>query len=256
MIKSFVRWNLRSCERLARRYPRFFGYPSYSAELEGRIRSSLQRSPASVLEAGGIDRPRLRRGCGFIYDGLDIEDKPACHEIYDHFLVQSIEDPVPRRYGVVFSMTLLEHVPDNRASVRAMFEALEPGGETHHYVPGSNHPYALATRLVGARLQKILIRVLRPNVDPHTSGYPTYFNHCTPKAMTQCFREAGFEEVDVRVFYRANEYFAWFLPIYVLVTAFENLCRDLDWRQLGSGFVISGRKPVADAESRTAEGRI
>ncbi len=44
-------------------------------------------------------------------------------------------------------------------------------------------------------------------------------------------------------YYRANDYFAFFFPAFVAITAFENLCRRFDWSYFASGFVISGRKP-------------
>ena len=245
MLKRLVRWNRELSSRLERRFPSFFDYPSYHEELMRRIRASLDRPTSAVLEAGGIDRPLLRKGGGFRYDGLDIEDRPSCHEIYDRFLVQSVETPIAGNYDLIVSMTLLEHVPDNRASLRAMLHALRPGGEMHHYVPGSNHPYALATRMVGPRLQKRLIHSLRPNVDAHTSGYPTYFDACTPAAMKLRMQEAGFEAIHFVCFYRANDYFAWFTPLFVLVTAFENLSRRLRWSVFASGFVISARRPLS-----------
>jgi len=244
LIRGFIRWNRGLSERIARRFPSFVAYPSYRDELQQRIRSSLRRPVSAVLEVGGIDRPLLARGAGYHYDGLDIDEQLACHEIYDRFFVQSVEKPILGRYDLIVSMTLLEHVPDTAAAARAMFDALAPGGEMHHYIPGSNHPYAWATRIVGPRLQKRLVPVLRPQLAANISGYPTFFNACTPAAMSKRFQAAGFEAIDVRAYYRANDYFAWFVPLYVLVTALENLARRRDWRQLSSGFIISARRPV------------
>ena len=214
MIRSFVRANREWSARCRQRHPRFFDYPSYHQELRTRIDRALAGGATSVLEPGGIDRPLLER------------------------------NGIPGRYDLIISMTLLEHVPDNAAAARSIADALLPGGSTHHYVPGGYHPYALATRLVGPRLQRRLIRLLRPQVEEHTSGYTTFFDHCTPAAMSRLFRDAGLIDVDCKAFYRANDYFAWLLPAFLFVTAFENLCRWLDWRVFASGFVISARRPA------------
>jgi hypothetical protein len=64
--------------------------------------------------------------------------------------------------------------------------------------------------------------------------------------MARLFEDVGFEDVRATCFYRANDYFAFFFPAFVAVTAFENLCRRLGWSYFASGFVISGRKPKAD----------
>ena len=242
LIRSFAGWNRRACRLLDRKFPRFVAYPSYHDELMQRIRGDLERGRGDVLEVGGIDRPLLSKGPGYSYDGLDIDEKEACYEIYDRFVVQSIEKPLDRPYGMVISLTLLEHVRDNRASLACIYAALVPGGTTHHYVPSANHPYSLLLRLVGPRWQQILIRHLRPHAVEET-GYPTFFDHCTPAQMTTLFGETGFEDVDALPYYRAHDYFAFFLPAYVAVIGFENLCRRFAWSRFASGFVISARKP-------------
>ncbi|WP_372922269.1 hypothetical protein [Roseovarius sp.] len=61
--------------------------------------------------------------------------------------------------------------------------------------------------------------------------------------MTRAFGAAGFTEIDVQPFYRANDYFAFFTPAFIIVTLFENLCRSLGLSTLVSGMVISARKP-------------
>jgi len=208
-----------------------------------RIRADMDQHPGDILEVGGIDRPLLSKAPGYSYDGMDIDEKEACYEIYDHFLVQSVEEPIAGSYQMVISMTLLEHVRDNRASIRNIHAVLAPGGTTHHYVPSSNHPYSLLLRLVGPKWQKILIRQLRPGSVGET-GYPTFFDHCTVAKMTALFRETGFVDIETVPHYRAADYFAFFLPAYVAVVCFENLCRRMAWASLASGFVISARKPA------------
>jgi hypothetical protein len=242
LIRSLADLNRAACRSLGRKFPRFVAYPSYRDELMRRIRADLEKRPGDVLEVGGIDRPLLTKGPGYLYDGMDIDEKEACYEIYDHFFIQSIEEPADRQYAMVISMTLLEHVPDNPASIRNIYAALVPGGTTHHYVPSSNHPYSLLLRLVGPRWQTILIRHLRPRSVGKT-GYPTYFDHCTVAKMTALFRETGFEDIDAVPYYRAHDYFAFFLPAYVAVVCFENLCKRFGWSTFASGFVISARKP-------------
>ncbi len=241
----FVAWNRALCARLVARHPRFFENPSYEDELRRRIEADLAKPVAEVLEIGGIDRPFLTKGGDYRYVGLDVEEKPRCHEVYDRFIVQSIEAPVAGRYGAIISIYVLEHVRDNVAAVRNIFEALEPGGSTHHYVPGKGHPYAWILRLVGHRWQRRLIRALWPDSD--VGGYRTYFHHCTPRRMQTLFCELGFEDVRVRAFHRVSEYFAVFLPAFVAIAAFENLGRRFGWSYFASGFVISGRKPVRES---------
>lgn len=243
MLTAAVRWNRLQAERLRERFPGAFSSPAYLDELLARIRRDIEAiRPRSVLEVGGIDRPLLRRGEGYRYDGLDIESREGCYTAYDDFLVQSVEEPIAREYDMIVSITLLEHVPDNAAAVRSMFGALKPGGVTHHYVPSKWHPYSICLRLVGPKWQRRLIRHLRPGTEDVT-GYPAFFDHCSVRAMTRLFERTGFVDIDVKPYYRANDYFAWCLPAYLVVSALENLCSACRMSLFASGFVISARKP-------------
>ena len=244
-VRRFVAANRSLCRSFERRFPGFFGFPSYQDELRSRIDASLEGCSGEILEIGGIDRPFLSRNDRYRYVGMDIEEKPRCHDVYDRFIVQSVEDPIDGEYDLIMSITLLEHVRDNASSIANIFAALRPARETHHYIPGKGHPYALALRAVGPGWQKRLIGILRPDAVDET-GYPAFFDHCTAGDMARVFEGVGFEAIRVRSFYRANDYFAFFFPAFVAVTAFENLCKAFGWRYFASGFVISGRKPKAD----------
>lgn len=55
-------------------------------------------------------------------------------------------------------------------------------------------------------------------------------------------RQQGFVDIDIEHFYRANDYFGFFLPAYIIVTLFENFCAMLKLNFLASGFVTSARR--------------
>jgi len=245
LIKRSADWNREICDGLCRKFPRSFGSESYVDELMKRINETLvSEKPSTVLEVGGIDRPLLRKGHGYRYDGLDIEERESCYAIYDEFLVQSIEAPVGGGYDMIVSITLLEHVPENSAAIKNIYDALKPGGITHHYIPAKGHPYALALRLVGPVWQKRLIRLLRSQT-VNVTGYPTYFDHCSVREMKTLFEENGFADIEIRAFYRANDYFAFFIPFYIFVSFFENLCALMQWTGFASGFVITAKRPTS-----------
>ncbi len=146
---------------------------------------------------------------------------------------------------MVISMTLLEHVPDNGAAMRSIFGGLTPGGSMHHYIPSANHPYSLCLRLVGPRLQSFLIHWLRPGAEEVT-GYPAYFDHCTPHKMERLCERSGFDRINITPFYGASDYFAFFVPAWALVALFDRLCGFLRLRWFCSGFVLSAYRPYGD----------
>ena len=245
MLRWFIRVNRRCSWALSRRFPRFSEFKPMRPLLLQRINNELDGGARLVLEVGGSDRPLLEKGGTMHYVGLDIEDVGDPGRIYDEFRAQSVEEPISGKFDLIFSMTLMEHVPDNRLSMRNMYQALEPGGSMHHYVPSAYHPYAILLRIMGVRLQNLLIDYVKPEYAAKT-GYPTYFSYCTVPAMRDLLEKTGFCDIDIEAGYRANDYFSFFLPLYVLVTAWENLAAWFGWVRCASGFVVSAKRPISN----------
>ena len=243
IIRAFVKINRSASKWLLKKFPSIFSEQPFKEHLKNKIQSSiLLDKPNIILEVGGVDRPLLRKSPVYVFMGLDIEERPGCSYLYDKFVVQSIEHPISYPADMIISMTLLEHVPNNEASVKSMFAGLSQNGTTHHYIPSGLHPYSMCLRLVGPKIQKKLIPILRPGAE-NVTGYPTFFDHCTPRAMERLFGNVGFTEIKVKTFYSANDYFAFFTPAYILVSLFEKICSALRLRLFASGFIISARKP-------------
>ena len=243
MIKKFILFNRKICIKLEEAFPKFFvGSKSYGKDLNNLILNSLNDlKPLRVLEVGGIDRPLLTKSDNYRYIGLDIDSNDNCYSIYDEFIIQSIEDDVNDAVELVISITLLEHVPNNKKSFRSMYKVLLDGGEMHHYVPSKNHPYSLILRLVGPKLQKVLINYLRPHAEEVT-GYPAFFNLCTVSQMQKELSLIGFKNINITPYYKATDYFAFFVPAYLFVAILENLFEFTGQTWAASGMVISASK--------------
>ena len=242
MLRNLVSLNVKLTQSFDRQFPRLIQGGNYRDSMLSIIDSCIrQREFSHVLEVGGIDRPLLKRSKKIKYVGLDIERKDRCKDLYDHFIVQSIEDPIPGTYDLIVSITLLEHVSDVTLSIGQMHKVLRIGGYIVHYAPNKYHPYSLILRLVGPKIQKRLIKILRPWA-AQVTGYPAFFDKCSPREMKKISSALGFREIRVIPFFRANDYFRFFVPAYILVTLLENICKKLKWEWLCSGFIIVARK--------------
>lgn len=242
MLRNLVTLNVKLTRSFDRRFPRLVQGDNYRDQMLSIIDSFIGQSEFShVLEVGGIDRPLLKRSERIEYSGLDIEYKDRCKDLYDHFIVQSIEEPIPGAYDLIVSIALLEHVSDNTLSIGQMHKALRTEGCIVHYTPSKYHPYSLILRLAGPKIQKRLIRVLR-SWAAQVTGYPAFFDKCSPREMKKISSALGFREIRVIPFFRANDYFRFFVPTYILVTLLENICKKLKWERLCSGFIIFARK--------------
>ena len=229
MLKSFIQINRRWCDAFSSKFSGLFWPEHTRAWFEEAVKAEIKRlksygKPFSILEVGGIDRPFLEKGKGFEYVGMDIERRPQCDEVYDCFFVQSIEEPLEKQYDLILSRMVLEHVPNNTRSWASIHRALKPGGKAIHIFPSGYHPFSLVTRLVGNHWQKRLIRLFRPSAASVT-GYPAFYNRCSPHALRHTLRQSGFVEADLRTNYAATGYFKFFFPAYLAIVLFNNLCQ-------------------------------
>lgn len=238
LIRKFVDVNRKLSNKLVAFYPRVFGGSSYFYTFEKLI-NSFSESPTikEIMEIGGGDRPlNIRK-----VNGLDIAKIDNPSNLYKCYYCQSVEDTIPGKYDLIYSMTLLEHVPNNIKSVVNIYDALNTGGKTVHYIPSKFHPYSLLLRLIGPKLQFLLIRLLRPDAIG-VSGYPAFFNYCSPIQMEELFKSTGFKNVEIWPYYRANDYFAFFIPAFILVSIYENVCKFFKFKSAASGFIVVAEK--------------
>lgn len=246
MLRKFIEFNRSVSLALCKRYNNFYYGLSttYREDLKEKVVHACKVNNArKILDAGSIDRPLIPLDSSYVLTGLDIEYSDKCETLYDNFVVQSIEEPLQEKYDLIFSITLLEHVSNNAATFEAIYNGLESGGETIHYVPCKNHPYALILRLISNRIQKYLIKTFRPWVDQEVSGYQVFFSYCSPGEMKRLLEKIGFCDIEIKTYYRANDYFSFFTPLYIAVSAFENLCKAWNWEFFASAVIVSARKP-------------
>lgn len=248
LLYAFVRVNKKMCRALEERFPHFFRSAFGTARAQEAIRKRLADLPRegemSLLEVGGIDRPLLERDGTYHYVGLDIDYSARCEEIYDDFRTQSVEAPIAGEFDAIFSITLLEHVPDNQAAAEQMLAALKPRGLSIHYLPGKGHPYAWVLRLVGPKLQVKLLQMLNEGGDPH-GGYPTYFDRCLANQMARLLDQTGYENVHAEAYYGCTPYFRVLVPAHLLVVCLMNVAERMNWSYFASGFIVEGTRPAA-----------
>ena len=243
ILKNFVSLNIKVCRWLEEKYPSFFveSYDNYTLRDEMIEKHINQNNPNTIIEIGGIDRPLIKKSTLYRYIGVDIEDKKECYEIYDDFFVQSVEDELPFKADLIISTEVLEHVKNNYYSFKSMFDSLNDQGSIIHYIPSKNHFYSIILRIVGPRLQKILIKYLRPHAIDET-GYPAFFSYCSPSEMRRLCKDIGFKNVEVIPFYKATDYFAFFFPAFIFVAIFENLFEFFNLEIFSSCFILKANK--------------
>lgn len=244
MLPRFVRFNLNLSKSLSVRFPNFFlGNKNPQKDLKEIIYTYISKKKnLNILEIGGIDRPMLKKSPDFYYSGLDIEKNENCNFLYDNFIVQSIEEEIKENFDIIISSTLMEHVKNNDKSFTNIYNSLNNGGVTLHYIPSKNHFYSIILRIVGPRLQRKIIKNLRPQASLEVTGYPTFFHRCCERELHKLLIDTGFKDIKINPYFKAGDYFAFFTPLYLLITFLENFMERFDIRFFAAGLIVTAKK--------------
>jgi SAM-dependent methyltransferase len=246
MLQGIIKTNRSISNYFTRRFPIFcHGRRTVESDFAQGVENLLQErgsGPFTILEIGGIDRPRLKKDPRYKYVGLDVDINDNCYQLYDEFYRQSVEEPIPVKADLIISRAVLEHVPDVRTSFQRMYDCLNKGGEMLHMVPCGYHPYSLATKFLGNKWQRRLIRWLLPPDYAKRLGYKAYYDLCSYRQMKGLVNSLCPENTSITAYWDAVLYFKFFFPLFLTIVAFNRIAEALGFKQLASYLVVYFRK--------------
>lgn len=132
---------------------------------------------------------------------------------------------------------MLEHVDDNKKTFQNTLDCLNPGGSSIHLFPLGYHPYSLITKVIGNKTQKLIIKLVRPEVQDIT-GYPVYYDLCNSISLESYLKTLNGISYEVKYYYGASEYFFSFYPAYLIIELFNRVCHLLKINIFASNAVV------------------
>jgi len=155
-----------------------------------------------------------------------------------------VRDGLPfgdREVDVVSSRSVLEHLSDVEALAADSARVLKPGGYSIHLFPGRRGAFAVLNRILPNRVAKSILFSLRPAC-VGIGGFPAMYNRCTYREMKRAFERSGHEVLELRPSYFGAQYFEFFFPLFVLVSAYEGACSLLHAKSLAPRLLLVARK--------------
>jgi hypothetical protein len=198
------------------------------------------RRGAVILECGGVSRPFLQKSDNFSYVGLDIDCNFSWENCYDVFICGSVEDHIALPVDLIFSRYLMEHVKDNKLSYFNQFSALRSGGVLIHTYPLGFHPFSIVNRILGNKLARAVIRILRKD-SVSTTGYRAYYNLGCSYRLEDFLNNLSVD-YSVKYYYDALDYFRFFYPFALIIRAFNTMAKTLRLTCFASNVVVLIRK--------------
>jgi 2-polyprenyl-3-methyl-5-hydroxy-6-metoxy-1,4-benzoquinol methylase len=227
-----------------------------SKDFKRRIVPSYLRPDLVIYDIGGGARPcvdlETKRRLGLKITGVDIDDEQfakAPPGLYDCTIAADITTYHEQNAAdLVICKSTLEHVRNTEAALATMARLLNPGGILLVFVPSRNALYARLNLLLPQHLKMRLLTAFMPDRIDHL-GFPTLYDHCTPRDFCRFATSYGLEIKDLRPYY-ISSYFSVVFPVYVLWRVWILAYRAVAREQAAESFVLIARKPAERERTR------
>lgn len=205
----------------------------------------------TIYDVGGGKHPYIgtdmAKPKGVRIVGLDIDKNEllrAPRGIYDQQIVSDISAPnlqvkVPRQATVICE-AVLEHVQNNVEAVHNIAKLCGKRGQAIIFVPSRYALFAMINRLLPQQIKRKLLFGIFPETEG-AQGFPAYYDHCTPKAMSSLLLANGFTIAELKCYYRST-YFSFFVPLHVLWRCYQVAAYSILGKDAAESFSIVATK--------------
>ena len=198
------------------------------------------------LGAGSGWNPRYDtrlKGCCRQVIGLDLDPKIADNPRLDAGVLGDI-CTIPLAddsFDVVFSVMVMEHLPEPARCAAEVCRILRPGGHFLVITPNVCHYVALASRLTPHWFHRWFSRKMWA---AEREAFPTYYKANTLRTFPRPFEAAGFETVEVRAVEPFPGYLTFSAPTFLLGALYQRVVASTSlFRCLRANIIGVFRKP-------------
>jgi SAM-dependent methyltransferase len=186
--------------------------------------------------------PRLKGRCRQVV-GLDVDPKLKDNPRLDRVVLGDIT-AIPladEAFDVVFSMMVLEHLPEPRRCAAEVYRILKPGGRFLVITPNIYHYVSLAGRLTPHWFHRWYSRKMWA---AQREAFPTYYKLNTVRSFPRPFEAVGFETVAIRTVEPMPSYLAFSAPTFLLGALYQRIVASSDlFRSLRANIIGVFRRP-------------
>lgn len=141
---------------------------------------------------------------------------------------------------LVLCQALLEHVPNVELAFKSIYSLLQKDGVALIFVPSRNAVFAQLNNILPQTFKRFLLHGIFPN-SSRDQGFPSFYDHCTPKDFRKFSAQYGFKVEEIRTYYISN-YFSFCFPLYFVWRLWMLLFEKLKGEQSAETFCMKLRR--------------
>lgn len=248
MLRAFIRMNQAVCTWLEQYLPNARGH-TYRLYPELVARHIIEHNARIVVDVGGgkccafIPSQETRWGAKVIAVDISAEELRHNSDVNAR-VVSDVSRGVPFGDGsvdIMASRSVLEHLNHLEGFVREASRTLRRGGYFIHWIPCKFAPFALINQMLPHRVARRLLYFFEPGARG-MCGFPAAYDRCYPFALQRLFGTCGFEILEMRPSYFQSRYFSFFVPFFLMSSAYEIVIQCLGLRNLCAHVLLVARK--------------
>lgn len=226
--------------------------------LYGRILLSMP-TIARVLDVGAGKAwhfdPRFKKDYGLTLIGLDIDEaemqnNPSLDEKLVADATQSLE-VADGTIDLIMGHAVVEHFSNTETFITSCWRALRPSGMVIFAFPNKYAPFAILNQLLPLFISNFLLKTFVPG-SQGVLGFRAFYDRCSYLSFKRLLIRNGFHIEYNYVSFFSSDYFAFFVPFYLLSLAMDLLRYIIGIKQLGSYNLFIASKPAAESDDAGA----
>jgi SAM-dependent methyltransferase len=210
------------------------------------------RKDMKIYDVGGGKQPYLspsdKQRLNAYVTGLDIsasELQSAPQGSYDRQIAANVCAWRGDHDGdLVICQSLLEHVPDTPAALRAMATLLKPGGILLIFVPCRNACFARLNLMLPESWKRRILFAVFPQARTG-QGFKSYYDRCTPRDVLEICGAEGMRCLELRRYYTSS-YLSCFFPAYLAWRLWTVVVFLAGWGNYCETFALAAQRGAGD----------